>query len=299
MWLRNICKKFFISALIGIYLATVLWITLFSRIGAGYRAFLFPFQSYIDAFSGNWRTLEEGIENIILFIPYGLILGAVKRWDKKRVIILGLGTSLSIELLQAILALGAFEFDDLIHNTWGTVIGYWCIKKTRFRIEIKRSQLLVLIIVLFLAIASPLSFQSAKYQRMARLEALHNSENGAENMLVLNGKSGNIPETDVYVSTLADGSVSIKGSSDKKAWWRSGRMILGSGSYVFSGLSNVDKDTVGLVLETDNHRIIDDVGPVEKRNFELSDTKELIAYGIVYPDCDCDVIATPEIYKEG
>ena len=69
--------------------------------------------------------------------------------------------------------------------------------------------------------------------------------------------------------------------------------------YSFSGLSGVDKDTVGLELETDNHRFAPDVGPADEVKFTLEGPTKLMVYVSVYDGCDCDVIATPVIYKEG
>lgn len=299
MWLRNTCKKYYISVLIGVYLAAVLWITLFSRIGTGYRAILYPFHSYVDALHGNGRAFEEIIENIILFIPLGMVLGAVKRWAWKKVIVIGLCSSLGIELLQVIFALGTFELDDLIHNTVGTVIGCWIIGKIGFKTEIKKLQFRALFIALIMSVVSPALFAGIRHQHMVKLAELHNREDGAENLLVLNGNNGYAWNTDVYVRYLPDGSINVKGTSDKKSWWPIGDLTLTSGDYVFSGLSDVEENTVGLVLETDNHRIIEDVGPVGEVEFSLEETAPIKAYVIVYPGCDCDVIATPVIYKEG
>ena len=69
--------------------------------------------------------------------------------------------------------------------------------------------------------------------------------------------------------------------------------------YSFSGLSGVDKDTVGLTLETNNLRFAPDVGPIGEVRFALEETTKLMVYVSVYDGCDCDVIATPVIYKEG
>ena len=69
--------------------------------------------------------------------------------------------------------------------------------------------------------------------------------------------------------------------------------------YLFSVLSGVDKDTVGLTLETNNLRFAPDVGPVDMVEFTLEETTKLMVYVSVYDGCDCDVIATPIIYKEG
>ena len=53
-------------------------------------------------------------------IPIGLFAGKLMRWKG---ILIGLGFSVVIELIQLVAHLGLFEFDDVIHNTIGTVIG--------------------------------------------------------------------------------------------------------------------------------------------------------------------------------
>lgn len=115
----------------------------------------------------------------------------------------------------------------------------------------------------------------------------------------MNGKNGFAWNADVYVKHLDDGSISIKGTSDRRSWWRIGKVTLEFGVYSFSGLSGVDKDTVGLELETGNHRFALDVGPVDEMEFILEETTKLTVYVSVYDGCDCDVVATPVIYKEG
>ena len=63
---------------------------------------------------------EQIIENVLLFIPLGLIAGSLFKWKG---ILAGTGISLLVELLQLISARGLFEFDDIVHNTFGTFIG--------------------------------------------------------------------------------------------------------------------------------------------------------------------------------
>lgn len=301
MWLRNTSKKQLISVLTGVYIAAVLWITLFSRIETGYRAVYYPFQSYIEIFRGNWRGIVENIENIeniILFIPFGIVLVAPRKIELKKVIAYGLIFSLSIELLQLIFSLGTFEFDDLIHNTIGCVIGFKLVQKFEFEFEIMKLRMRVIAAALAVALLSPFGYQYIKHQHMMKLAEQYNREDGAENLLVLKGKDGYAWNTNVHVKYLPDGSIRIKGSSDKKSWFSIGNITLKPGTYVFSGLSDVEKNTVGLVLETDNHRIIEDVGPVEEIEFTLNVTTDLIAYVIVYPGYDYDVTAIPVIYKE-
>ena len=138
-----------------------------------------------------------------------------------------------------------------------------------------------------------------RHQKMVRLAAIYDREDGTKNLLVLKGKNGFAWNTDVYVKHLDDGSIQIKGTSDKRSWWPIGEVSLKPGVYSFSGLSGVEKNTVGLELETDNHRFAPDVGPIGEVRFALEETTKLMVYVSVYDGCDCDVIATPVIYKEG
>jgi len=59
----------------------------------------------------------EILLNIILFIPVGLLS---PRW---KTVGLAAGYSMLIELAQLISCRGLFEFDDVIHNAFGTALG--------------------------------------------------------------------------------------------------------------------------------------------------------------------------------
>lgn len=284
--------------LFGAYIAAVLWITLLSRIGDGYRGFLLPFHSYVEICKGNWKFLLENIGNMVLFIPLGVALCVVRKWDVKKA---GFLASLTIEVLQLIFALGTFEFDDLIHNTLGAVIGAWGAGRVggEFRLELKAGMRRVVLLSMILCSMVPLGYKEVRHQKMVRLAALYDREDGARNLLVLNGKNGYAWDTDVYVEYLQNGRLHIKGTSDKRSWWKIGEITLEPGMYSFSGLSGVEKNTVGLELETNNQRFTPDVGPVDAVKFSLEETTKLMVYVSVYDGCDCDVIATPMIYKEG
>ena len=291
-------KKFIFCILFGAYIAAVLWITLFSRIGDGYRGFLLPFHSYVEIFKGNWKFLLENIGNVVLFIPLGIALKCVGIRDVKKA---GFFTSLLIEALQFTFALGTFECDDLIHNTLGAVIGAWGAGRIggEVQLELKAEMRKIVLLSMVLCSVVPFSYREVRHQKMVRIAALYDREDGAKNLLVLNGKNGFAWDTDVYVKHLDDGSIRIAGQSDRRSWWPIGEVTLEPGVYSFSGLSGVEKDTVGLELETDNHRFVPDVGPVDVVEFTLEETTKLMVYVSVYDGCDCDVVATPAIYKEG
>lgn len=58
--------------------------------------------------------------NIAMFIPIGFLLALKKGWKS---IPVALGISLIIELTQLMSRRGLFEFDDVIHNTLGALLG--------------------------------------------------------------------------------------------------------------------------------------------------------------------------------
>jgi len=88
---------------------------------------LIPFWSYSVP-----SLRSEILLNLLLFIPIGLLCGSWKSVGFTA------GFSLLIELSQLVSWRGLFEFDDIIHNTLGTVIGVAIsigIKKLREKIN--------------------------------------------------------------------------------------------------------------------------------------------------------------------
>lgn len=78
-------------------------------------------------FIGMVEDFKNSVLNVLLFIPLGITLPIL--WNKfkahKSTIHFGFGMSLTIELLQA-LTFRATDVNDLITNTLGTVLGYFC-----------------------------------------------------------------------------------------------------------------------------------------------------------------------------
>ena len=108
-------RKWIPSLLIG-YTLIILGETLLFRAPtySGYE--MTPFWSY------NHPELKwEVIANILLFIPFGFLAGKLWGW---KAIPLAAFLSFCIEAVQLVCKLGFFEFDDMIHNTAGAVIGY-------------------------------------------------------------------------------------------------------------------------------------------------------------------------------
>lgn len=65
---------------------------------------------------------SEVIENLLIFIPFGIYLKMLNKGNKKT-ILYGFLFSLVLEISQFIFKIGATDITDLITNTFGTVIG--------------------------------------------------------------------------------------------------------------------------------------------------------------------------------
>ena len=88
---------------------------------------LMPFWSYWDYGEHSYfmEMFGENILNVLLFVPIGFLAGCGLRgmtWNK--VLLLGGGLSVCIEVLQFIFKKGFCETDDVIHNVLGCLIGY-------------------------------------------------------------------------------------------------------------------------------------------------------------------------------
>ncbi|MBR2549687.1 MAG: VanZ family protein [Clostridiales bacterium] len=107
------------------YLSFVLTITVIERIvtaKAKYELELFWTYKAIQA--GQTDLRAEIFWNVVLFIPIGILVSMMLPKKRKWLsIIVGFLMSAGIELTQLLLHRGLFEFDDMVHNTLGTVIG--------------------------------------------------------------------------------------------------------------------------------------------------------------------------------
>lgn len=109
------------------YVAFILCITIFCRECIEDRVInLTPFWSYTAESADLQHSLYvECLMNVLMFVPVGLLISCVSkhiRWMKMLVVTVGL--SVSIEVLQFIFRRGYAEFDDVFHNTLGAAIGF-------------------------------------------------------------------------------------------------------------------------------------------------------------------------------
>ena len=113
--------------LLAAYILFILMETVLGRESGVGRVELVPFWSYSHP-----ELRMEIVLNYILFIPLGVLLYLC--FGEKfglRVVIAGFLLSALIELIQLTFKIGVFEFDDMIGNTVGCLIGAVVGKATR------------------------------------------------------------------------------------------------------------------------------------------------------------------------
>lgn len=107
---------------------------------------------YVDGMAAHMNYIEEGVYNILLFIPQGFLAGLLilaLSYNRMRLVIIEIGWTVLfvclIELIQLISLRGTFDCGDFVHNTIGMMIGLWmslrsdkqieCWKRARLRIK--------------------------------------------------------------------------------------------------------------------------------------------------------------------
>ena len=129
-FLRSILKIIFI-----IYILLLLRFTLFkyAPLTAPWKSFFLrsreynyiPLKATLQMIRGlsPLRLIENLAGNIILFVPFGILLPLAFKTNGKT-ILFGFLASCFIEAMQFAFAMGAADVDDIILNTLGAVIGY-------------------------------------------------------------------------------------------------------------------------------------------------------------------------------
>lgn len=131
-------KSAFISVpLLALYLAFTITITVIERVKTAKAQYnLVLFWSYTAIQNGRIDLRAEIFWNVILFIPIGILLSLLFSGKFQWFVpIISFLLSAGIEVTQLLLHRGLFEFDDMFHNTLGSVIGLLIFIVVRFIAE--------------------------------------------------------------------------------------------------------------------------------------------------------------------
>jgi glycopeptide antibiotics resistance protein len=120
-------EKVLSRALLALYLLVLSWLVLF-KFSYDLFSVLLDYQTrsldlipLADALRGN---LRETIDNFVIFIPFGLLLGVnLKRANFWRKLALVFIFSLAAEMIQFVFAIGRTDVTDVITNTLGGFVG--------------------------------------------------------------------------------------------------------------------------------------------------------------------------------
>ena len=106
-------------------IAVILYATLYREAGQGdieLRLFWTIKRAWSEHSGYYWYLI---LGNIALFMPFGFFLTAIlQKPDWKKAAMMGFVFSAAIEVSQVLLDRGLGEFDDVLHNTWGSLMGY-------------------------------------------------------------------------------------------------------------------------------------------------------------------------------
>lgn len=105
------------------FLSFVLTITIIERVPRRKRYNLELFWTIKRIIAGRTYLVWEVFWNVVLFVPPGLMVSALFKRPWLSVII-GVLMSAAIEVAQLLTRRGLFEFDDIIYNSVGAVIGF-------------------------------------------------------------------------------------------------------------------------------------------------------------------------------
>ncbi len=119
-----VCLRICVFTVFSIYFSYLISLTLSGREAGSSTGYcnLVLFSTLIR----NGRLVLNAVENILLFLPFGVILPVLWRFFRQwwSLVLMAFITSMLIELTQLISARGYFELDDILLNTTGAWVGY-------------------------------------------------------------------------------------------------------------------------------------------------------------------------------
>ena len=110
-----------------LYVCIILYLTLMYRYNDHGNNRISFFESYRQLFISN-ETRADILKNIWLFIPLGAIV--YQLYPKKLALLIPILLSILVEVIQYATGIGFCELDDILSNSLGGVIGFYCAKLT-------------------------------------------------------------------------------------------------------------------------------------------------------------------------
>lgn len=90
---------------------------LFRTVDSYQKLNVIPLSSYQAFKDGKVLIIMDIIMNVVAFIPLGFLLGFIIKKNKwKKILLVAISMSFSIEILQFLLKRGSAQFDDIIKN---------------------------------------------------------------------------------------------------------------------------------------------------------------------------------------
>lgn len=145
--------QFIVLFLLIAWLIVVIGLTMLDR-GVNYEGWinLKLFSGYINAWN-NWSLseLQLIIFNILMFMPLGLFLPLLGKPLRhfSPVLLISLMVTICLEIIQLLTGMGIFELNDVLHNTIGSIIGYFLVAAILSCIERKKIAVKPLLRVLY------------------------------------------------------------------------------------------------------------------------------------------------------
>ena len=124
-----------------IYSFFIIFLTLFTReTVSSSRLAWTPLWSWREVLlHHNLHLLWQILLNILLFFPLGGLLALHHRWSVKAALCIGGSLSLGIEVCQLVFCLGLFEWDDILHNGIGCILGFTLVRLIIWAIHKRKS----------------------------------------------------------------------------------------------------------------------------------------------------------------
>lgn len=123
-------KRGVVIALFASYCLFIMWVAVLSRKPTGRHEIelrlLWSYRLFISGGPDGRQAVIQNLQNILFFVPFGLLLPAKRWWI---VALSSLCLSVTIEALQFIGGLGLAELDDVICNVIGAIIGFFATRR--------------------------------------------------------------------------------------------------------------------------------------------------------------------------